>query len=326
MYSGAISLLTSFLTEFHVLASSNIPKSISAAPRLLWKSYPASKCKPPTPAETSYVIWANGQKDNLDLPSDTEFQEKRTQAMKSKDKFSLLKDVKPDKFYDVMGELVKVHESMNSVTIYLSDYTANSNFYHQTWGGGAGNTEGREGDEYGYTKARSKPAQAWPGPFGKLAIQITVYDEHAIFIREQVKVGAWVFLSNLQVKYGNMGGCLEGYLRGDRDTHDGKIQVRIMQTAEEPEGNDPRWKEGLRRKREYEKKHEAQKKDILVDDEGLGNKRKFEGEEEPKNSKARRKEKRAAVEKKVAEDEARAKEKANLNEHSGFGIFLQEHH
>lgn len=314
MYKGAVSLLTHWTTECHVLAATNIPSKPLTYPTAKWQSFPPGKFKPPNLVETNYVIWAKSRTNELDIPSDHEFHEKSMQSMKVKDKFSLLKDVKPEHFYNILGQVIKVHDSINVLSIYLSDYTPHSLFYNNAWAR-EGSAEAKDGDEYGYTKSRSKDPKAWPGPFGKMSIQLNLYDEHATYVREYVKVKQWVLLSNVQIKYGKMGGLLEGYLRGDRQRFDGKIQVKIMEKSENPEENDIRWKEAVKRSHEYWKKHEAQKKAILCEDDGLGNKRKAENDGLPKlNSKQRRKEKRAAAEKQAAASEAKLAEKLDLND------------
>ncbi|KAH7343028.1 hypothetical protein BKA65DRAFT_596046 [Rhexocercosporidium sp. MPI-PUGE-AT-0058] len=314
MWSGAISLLASFGTECHVLPASDIPRAPLTSPKALWQSFPPCRFKPPGLAETNYVIWAKTHASEINLPSDHEFHEKSAQAMKVKDKFSLLKDVKPEGFYNILGQVIKLHDAMNVMTLYLSDYTENSDFFNNTWSGAGAPSEGRDGDEYGYTKSRGKDTKDWPGPFGKRSIQLSLYDEHATFVREYVKVKQWVLLSNVQIRYGKMGGLLEGYLRGDRQRFDGKVQVQIMETMADPQANDVRWKDGVRRRLDYWNKHEAQKKEILREDDGLGNKRKVEDEGSSKpNSKQRRKERRAAGEKKGTASEAKEAERLDLN-------------
>jgi hypothetical protein len=230
--------------------------------------------------------------------------------MNVKDKFSLLKDVKPNRFYNILGEVIKVLDSSSvAVTVYLSDYTENREFYNNLPDQEGADSEGRDGDEFGYTKSkRKKSTNSWPGPYGKLAIQLTIYDAHADFIRDNVNVNQWVLLRNVQIKYGKMGGVLEGYLRGDRDAFDGSVRVQIMEQAEQPDGNDVRWKEAVHRKMEYKQNAEKPPKEPFDKVAGSKGKRKRDGAE-PKNSKERRKAKRAAIEKKVAE-------KLNLNENS----------
>ncbi|KAH7418995.1 hypothetical protein BKA64DRAFT_649839 [Cadophora sp. MPI-SDFR-AT-0126] len=315
MYKGAVSLITHRTTECHVLAAAKIPSKPLKYPASLWQSFPPRKFSQPSLLETNYAILAKSRSNELDLPSDHEFHEKSLQAMTVKDKFSLLKDVKPDHFYNILGQVIKLHDTINVMSVYLSDYTPHSSFYNNAWAGEGRSSEAKDGDEYGYTKSRGKDSKAWPGPFGKMSIQLNLYDEHAAYVREYVKVKQWVLLSNVQIKYGKMGGLLEGYLRGDRQRFEGKIQVQIMEKPDDPEGIDIRWKEALKRSHDYWKKHEDQKKAILREDDGLGNKRKAEDDGPVKlNSKQRRKEKRAAAEKKAAASEAKLAEKLHLND------------
>ncbi|CZS94473.1 uncharacterized protein RCO7_10094 [Rhynchosporium graminicola] len=313
MYSGTVSFITTFPTECHVLSASEFSEPSFAASKARWRSFPP-KFKVPSLVETEYAVWAKGHASEFDLPSDHEFHERSFQAMKINDKFSLLRDVKPEKFYNILGQVIRVHDRMDVLSVYLSDYTANSEFYNNAWCPGGPPSEGQDGDVYGYTKPMTKDSKDWPGPFGKMSIQLNLYDEHAEFVREHVKIDQWVLLSNVHVKYGKMGGLLEGYLRGDRQRFDGKIQVQIMKRSEIPNGDDPRWIDGLRRKREYEKKHEAQKKALLCEDDGLGNKRKAEDNGEPKlNSKQRRIKKRAEADQKGVALEAKEAERSDLN-------------
>ena len=194
MRNGVPSLLANFSTEFYLLPALRIPTilSESSGPGSLWQSY-LSKRRSPTAAETAHVIWANTQTPEMALPSSQEFQERTKQSVRVKDKFCLLTDVKPDGFYDILGEVIKIfHSSHETVTVYLSDYTENAKFYDYKREGEA-SSDGRDGDEYGYAKSPPKGSKDWPGPYGKRTIQLTLYDEHANFVEEQVKAGNWVY-------------------------------------------------------------------------------------------------------------------------------------
>ena len=316
MWSGGVSLLANLTTEFHLLPRASIPRTLPRNTAAPWQSFPPSKCRPPTTTETAHIIWASNHIDELYLPGIQEFQERAQQAMNVKQKFSLLKDVKPDTFHDILGEVVRVFDGSSSVTVYLSDYTANSLFYNYAWGGG-GTAEARDGDEFGYIKSKTKTAKDWPGPYGKMTIQLTLFDGHADFIRdENVQAKQWLLLRNVQIKFGRMGGCLEGMLRGDRGAFEGKVHVQIMKHSEEPEDSDIRWKEAVRRKHDWWKKFEKQKQDMLDEAAGVGDKRKRGDEVAKKNSKQRRKELRAAAEIRVANSEAKVAQKLDLNQHS----------
>lgn len=322
MWAGFVSLVSNWGTEFHVIPASRIPQSISEIPANLWASTP-QKARRPTISETEYVIWANKFKDSLFLPSSDEFEDRAVKAMNIKQKFSLLKDVKNESFHDVLGEVIKVFQgSGEAITVYLSDYTGNSLFYNYSWLGIDG-AVARDGDEYGYTKARSKTPKDWPGPYGKLTIQLTLFDPHATFVRESVKVGQWVFLKNVQFKLGR-NGCLKGYLREDRKAFEGKIQVEVMQRRDDEEGDEVsenylRWKDGIRRKYEWEERFKKQKRELVEEASG-GFKEKRKQADGVMNSKRRRTERRAAASAKVADAANRAKE-LDLNENGKPGSY-----
>jgi protection of telomeres protein 1 len=280
----------------------------------------------------SYVIWANNRVKEIDLPSDHEYAERTIQAEKpNKDKFSLLRDVKPDHFYNILGEVIKLYDSSGTLTVHLSDYTANKNFYNHVGEDGLDDRHGQDGDEYGYIRPKQKIEKDWPGPFGKMSIQLTLFDEHAQFVRENVMENTWVLLKNVQIKYGRMGGVLEGYMRGDEN----KMNVNIIKfperTDEDRTGKeedprckeieDPNFKPALQRKLEWKKSEEISR-NKLGEGGGLGNKRKHGGEGPSKsNSKKRREEKRAAGLKKVAAEKAKTMQRLNLNDNSKYTIF-----
>jgi hypothetical protein len=277
-----------------------------------------------------YVIWANNRVEEMDLPSEHEYTERTIQAERlNKDKFSLLKDVKPDRFYNILGEVVKLYDASGSLTVHLSDYTANKNFYNHIGEDGLDDRRGQEGDEYGYIRPKPKAGKDWPGPLGKMSIQLTLFDEHAQFMRENVTEKTWVLLKNVQIKYGRMGGVLEGYMRGDEN----KMNVNIIKfpegtdedrtgKEEDPrcrETEDPNFKPALQRKLKWTFEKKSQNKLL----EGVPeNKRKHGGEGPSKsNSKKRREEKRAAGLKKVAAEQAKIMQRLNLNDNSMYAIF-----
>ncbi|KAF5877234.1 putative telomere-binding alpha subunit central domain-containing protein [Botrytis fragariae] len=315
--NGEIQLLSHFSTEYHILRAEHIPKAIFPVIKASWISTPPARCRRPEPIETKYVVWSNQNLDEVEFPGTQEFQEKAKKALQVRDKFSLLKDVKDGSFHDIIGEVRKIYGANNDmVTVYFTDYTAHSNFYNYTLPGlSSVVTEGRDGDEYGYIKAKPKDeAKEWKGPFGKMTIQLTLFDAHAMFIREEnIKEGQWLRLTNVQFKSGNAG-LMEGKLRGDRGASDGKVQVEIMKTSEDPQNNDPRWKDCLRRKRDWTQKHEKERKRLQEEISGAGTKRKAEGQISGKNSKARRKESRARTEAKSASSGMKAVENLDLNE------------
>jgi hypothetical protein len=320
MYKGAISLVKNNATEFHVLPAGKIPRNPSEIFNAPWLSNPALIRKP-NPEETKCVVLASNGIEEMAMPSSQEFRTKTEQAMNVKDKFSLLKDVKPDGFYNILGQVVRIFDgALGTVTVYLSDYSANSFFYPYAWDvGQESDTHGR--DEYGNNKAKPMADKAWPGPYGKLTIQLTLFDAHAQFVREYVKADQWLLLKNVHMKFGKNGESLEGFLRGDPNQYEGTVRVEVMEQKQEKDENDARWTDAVRRKYEYEKKFKKQRQDLLNLAAGVGEKRKRDNEPEKMNAKKRRQERRAAAEGKVAEAEARIVEKLNLNANSTSAIF-----
>jgi protection-of-telomeres protein 1 len=325
MRSGTVSLIANkFSTEIHIISKSKIgqnPSIISPD----WKVFGILRGRnppiPPTSSEVLFAIWLNRQPEFTALPSEMEFQMRSMQSINSRDKFSLLRDVKADCFYDILGEVIKIiDQGPETVTIYLSDYTANSNFYQNVWGDSVEDGEGRDGDQYGYVKPKKKSIEDWPGPFGKLSIQLSIFDTHANFIRDSVKPGDWVLLCNVQMKFGRTGGLLEGFLRGDRGSYEGKIQVRLMLKSTNSEDYDPRWKEALRRKHEWSKKFNAQKEEFLNEALGKAKKRKYDEAPKP-NSRGRRKKARKQG---VTTSDAKLTQNSSLNQNSRFIFYADQ--
>lgn len=318
MRGGNISLLANYLTDFHILPSSKIPSTMSKEVEILWQSYPPGRTRSlPSFEETKYLVWAHAQTQDMGLPSTMEFQEKSTQAVQggTRGKFSLLKDVKPDgKWHNILGEVIRLYDS-SLFTLYFSDYTYHKHFHNYSWSGEGEEFGSRDGDEFGYSKSHDKHKDKWPGPFGQHTIQLTLFDEHASFAREHLEVGQWVLLSNVQIQMGRNGGNLEGFLRGDR----GRVNVRILEQADDAEFRDSRWEAALRRKLEYKAKQEKQKKKFLGDADGLGSKRKAD-DEEPLQGKGKRRRKaaRAAAERAAAESEAKKAARLNLNDNGRY--------
>lgn len=316
MWSGTISLLAHMSSEFHVLPASRIPQGPAGVPNAQWISTPQSAKKPHVD-ETTYVTRAFLNTGEMSMPSSQEFQACAAQAMNVRDKFSLLKDVKPGNFYNLLGEVIRIFDgSPSTITMYLSDYTAHKSFYEYVWqeDGQASDDNGR--DEYGNRKYKPKESKAWPGPYGKMTIQLTLYDAHADFVRDNVKDGQWVLLRNVHIKFGTMGNCLEGFLRGDPNQYENTIRVEVMKQKEDKDENDTRWKDAIRRKLDCSKKFSKQKQEFLEQAASLGEKRKRDGEPTTLNSKKRRQERRAAAERKVVSEEARIAEKLDLNANS----------
>lgn len=186
-------------------------------------------------------------------------------------KFSLLQDLECWRFADIVGQVVKTFPaSYDRFTLYVTDYTTHKDLFNYSDGNDG---EGHDpGDPYGYISRRQRE---WPGPFGRMTIQVTLFEPHASFAKVNVNEGDFVCLRNMQVKMDNVNGLMEGVLRTDH-MYPEKISVSVIPN------NDPdeHVREVVRRKTAYWKKTKADKRQAesknkrqLSDTEGNNSKR-----------------------------------------------------
>lgn len=178
----------------------------------------------------------------------------KAKSANAPDKFKELKDVRDREFADVIVEIVKKpYDTSDRITLWVSDYTENDDFFHYAFKGFGGDG-GQASDPYGYGANLPHGAGTggeWKGPFGKRSMQVTCFDPHIEFIREKkLSTGSWVMLRNLNIKYGHNAANLEGYLRSDR-----QYNITQMDTTN-TEDPDPRLKEAVRRKSVHKKEKE----------------------------------------------------------------------
>ncbi|KAF4210687.1 hypothetical protein CNMCM8980_004052 [Aspergillus fumigatiaffinis] len=159
---------------------------------------------------------------------------------KANQRFSLIKDVEERTFVDLTGEVVKIFTNdSEKVALYLTDYTTNEGLHNYT----IAVNNAREGDQYAYLP-RSK--RQWQGPAGRMTLQITLWEPHASFAREQLKEGSFVRLRNVHIKRSRIEGTpLEGAMHCDRQNPD-EMNIRLIDAE-----NDQRGRELLRRRKEY---------------------------------------------------------------------------
>lgn len=308
MFGGNSSLLTSYRTDIHVYAARQIPRlgsSQSASGALRSPSRRASRM--PGDKEHEYVTWLYGTIDKQYIPDQEDFSARAELSTKVRDRFSLLADVQDRMFADLIVQVVRQPFDLgDKVCLWASDWTENASFFHKTddspdW------TDGmpvRDGDPYGYTSKFKKPTdhgeadRKWHGPLGKRSIQLTCWEPHADFIRDHVEIGTWVHLRKVQIGYGHNSTNLEGFLRGEKEysNFSDKIKVQILDPQADPEKIDPRLRDAIRRKRDYDKKRGHPKG---------GPKRKAEESLPKDNTNTRRAAKRAAKQKAFEEVEAK---------------------
>ncbi|KAI1503576.1 hypothetical protein F5X99DRAFT_374806 [Biscogniauxia marginata] len=312
LYRGEVSMLSSRSTVIHIYGANEIPKPPKSAKGAL-----RPPCRPNDrplgDKEHEYVAWLFHSIDKDVIPDAATFDMQVEQSRRSREKFSTLGSVCEGQFCDVIVQVVKEpYDEFDKTTLWVSDYTENDNFYKFSWDG-AKISEGRDGDPYGYVNTSIQAASNWSGPYGRRSMQVTCFEPHASYMKSEVKVGQWVRLRNLQVKFGHNMNNLEGFLREDRTSFGGQLQVDILAT-DDPENCDKRLKDAVRRKLDYEKAKKKQQKSFAATN-GDGAKRKAAGEGEMQpNSKMRRKEMREAAIRKAEEQDRKAMERLGLNE------------
>lgn len=325
MFGGNCSLITSFRTDIHVYAARQIPRlgsSQSASGAL--RDPPRQVHSRPRDKEHDYVTWLYDTIDKQYIPDREDFSARAELSKNVRDRFSLLADVQDRMFTDLIVQVVREPFDLgDKVCLWASDWTENASFFHKIddspdWSDGV---PVRDGDPYGYTskfKQRKEPAETdgkWRGPLGKRSIQLTCWEPHAGFIRDQVEIGTWVYLQKVQIGYGHNTANLEGFLRGEQEysNFSDKIKVQILDPQADSEKIDPRLRDAIRRKRDYEKERGHPKG---------GHKRQAEESLPKDNTRTRRKTNRAAARQNAVEkvDAKESKEQLipDLNDLSKF--------
>ena len=128
------------------------------------------------------------------------------------DKFSFIKDVRAQEFYELVGEVVKIFPlAMGDVEIYITDYTFNSLLPHPD-GTPNAEAEDRYGDKFRYT---DRTKGKWPGPYGNMTLKVELKPPHSIYARDKLSAGDFVALLNVRIKT-DLRAHLEGNMWEDR--------------------------------------------------------------------------------------------------------------
>lgn len=222
-------------------------------------------------------------------PQGNTYQNQAPGIKKGSLKFSLIRDMQVNNFYDLIGLVVKTFSATQNFTLYITDYSRNPMVHSYEW---PGNNAG-EDEEGNFSRAKRGDGK-WPGPWGQYTLQITLWDEHAVAARQilQEAVGVYVGLKNVRAKK-NGDGRLEGVLHGEKTMRPGLYLIDDMR--------DQRVKDIIQRKKEYTRRFNA-------------NKNQHEQEQEARM---------AALRKKKAEVEAERKERQEKgNQYSMWSLFL----
>lgn len=170
-----------------------------------------------------------------------------------RDKFSSIKDVEVGKFYDLVGQVVKIYPANGLVELYITDYTSNKLLFNYERRGHE-EENAREGDEFSYLP-RSSSHKSWPGPFGRLTLMVALWPAHSYFAQTNVKERNFVYLRNVHIKY-SKDGKVEGAMHTDTRQND-RVDVSILKDHRDDENV----KNVLRRKKEYTEKFDNKLQD-----------------------------------------------------------------
>lgn len=230
-------------------------------------------------------------------------------------KFREVKDLDLNKsiyFVELLGEVRRIWSTDNHSELYVTDYTSNSRLYKYRSGAIKDTSDdedpsARDGDQYSYIKANNGHGdKPWPGPWGRMTIDVTLWDDHHYFAAKNVREGSFVYLRNVKIQNDRGDGRLRGKCHGE-DQHVINVEVRKASDAR----NDEQMKALLRRKREYETKAKAQNLHFASDVSHQKRPHKDITEtlnQEPKSKTSKRKERKRKQAKTTADT---AKEKEN---------------
>ena len=276
-YYGQKFLVSTHDTQW-ILFTGPIPRKMPnfEAPLQQVRSKTAPKA---SKADMEYVIHiANNQnRSNFSKPLSQENKEK---LKAPSNKFSLVKDVAIDTFYDFIGQVVKLYYSGGRLDLYITDYTEHQWLYKY-------GDQDQNSDEYGDS---SNPAKKWEGPPGKYTLLVVLQDPHSYWTRENVNIGDFVHVQNVRIRKNyHDEKLIEGNLWRDNINPD-RVKVKLVTPA-----SNEQVKDLLTRKHELGLAHilESRPEDENVP---VAEKRKAE-DEQPQESKQSKNKKRRAKQK-----------------------------
>ena len=305
IWSGMTVIMSGWASSWIVFPASSIPEK--PPPNCVQLKYIKDVRAPvPTSAEMLYAISLCNAQDRNTFTAPAEPRatlipttEPSLSGSNSRQKFSVVKDVVIDKFYDLVGQVVKIFPNNGRTELYITDYTSNTLLYNYEWGREGEDGVPKEGDPHGYLPRAS--GKKWRGPFGKMTLMVTLWPPHSYFAETNVKEDDFVFLRNVRIKYsGDV--KLEGGLHTDRRDSD-RIDVNILKDC-----SDDRVKDVLRRKKEYGKNFKQQSEELIA--EARGQKRKA-GEEGENLSKAQARKRRKQLREREQQERQRQQRQSN---------------
>jgi len=152
---------------------------------------------------------------------------------------------------EMLGEVRKIYSSDSRMEIEVTDYTSHFDLYDHQYDNGR---IGRDGDQFGYLDDLNQ-SKSWPGPWGKMALSVVLWEPHCSEAKKSVTEGTFVYLRNLEIRRDKNGLKLEGHCRTDNFN-----STSINFEVRKPKEDDEDLKALLLRKRNYEAQAKAENK------------------------------------------------------------------
>ncbi|KAG8530310.1 uncharacterized protein KY384_004812 [Bacidia gigantensis] len=318
-HNGMKLVMTNKTSNWTIFPCASIPTKAPASGAVQIPSKKMIKAPPPTESEMLYAIevcnlnertlYTSTSSIASEQPSSTPSTDTNGhQTQRRGDRFSLIKDLDidqrfPDKYVDLVGEVVKVYSQNDRVELYVTDYTSNKGLWRSNEQDGTGGA--REGDEFGYLPRRSEKAK-WPGPVGQLTLTVSLFPPHSYTAQNSITAGDFVFLRNVHIKW-SKAAQIEGVMHTDQRFRD---KLAIFRIGEDEYESDKRVRDIFHRKHEYKKKRKEA--GHTSDSEQNGLKRKHVEDEKPLTKAQQKRKKKQQTE---AARAALAAKQTNPNEH-----------
>lgn len=205
----------------------------------------------------------------------------------------MIKNCSANQFVDLIVHVVKTFQESSVFQLYVTDYTSNDRLYDRLEPSDLedGENEGTLGDEFGYL-GRPSGRRRWRGPWGKMTLQVALWEPHGQWASQHVKENSYVYLKNVRIKETKISKQLEGAVHTDR-IYPQKINIEIIKE----DSKDSRFLALKKRKEEYWQR----RKSNTDQQDGESSKSK-------KNAKKRRKEKQRKQQQQQQQQQAAKRE------------------
>lgn len=162
----------------------------------------------------------------------------RLDSWANNQKYSLIQDVIPDKFYDFNVEVVKIFSPPfgDFVEVYVTDYTTNVGLFNYE-------TPEEKQQHGGYSYSYNE--KPWPGPFGQMTLKIEVHYPHAKKVLTDIKERDLIQVTNCRVKLSRRDHSLESNIFRDK-LHPDRIYIAKLESK-----SSHRTEELIARKKSY---------------------------------------------------------------------------